>query len=72
MRIMRSLKGKFFDNEIDPRAGYEQSIKEINEQNSAIGISLLPLRWEIVMKLQGEYIIYSLNIIIVAILIKQM
>ncbi len=42
MRIKRTLKGKLFDSEIDLRAAYEQSIKEINEQNAAIGISLLP------------------------------
>jgi hypothetical protein len=57
MRIKRTLKGKLFDSEIDLRAAYEQSIKEINEKNAAIGISLLPLRWEMVMKLEVEYII---------------
>jgi hypothetical protein len=57
MRIKRPLKGRLFENEIDLRAVYEQFIKEINEQNSAIGISQLPLRWKMVMKLEGEYII---------------
>jgi hypothetical protein len=53
MRIKRPLKGKLFDNEIDLRGAYEQSIKEINEQNAVIGICLLPMRWEMIMKFEG-------------------
>jgi hypothetical protein len=57
MRIKKPIKGNLFDHEIDRRAVNEQFIKEINEQNADIGISLLPLRWETVTRLEREYII---------------
>jgi hypothetical protein len=36
---------------------YEEVIREINLKNAAIGISRLPKRWEIDIKLEGDYII---------------
>jgi hypothetical protein len=57
MRIKRSLKGQRFINEVHLEAVYDEVIKDINLQKSAIGIHRLPRRWQAVIKFEGEYII---------------
>jgi transposase len=57
MRIKRPLKGKRFINEVDLETAYDEVIKDINLQKSAIGIYHLPRRWQTVIKFEGEYII---------------
>lgn len=56
-RIKRPLKGKRFTNEIELKVAYDEIIREINLKKSATGILKLPKRWEVVIKLEGEYII---------------
>ncbi len=56
-RIKRPNKGKRLSNELASEAAYEEVIREINLKNAVIGISRLPKRWEVVTKLEGDYII---------------
>jgi hypothetical protein len=56
-RINRPNKGKRFSNELALGVAYDEIIREINLQNAAIGISRLPKRWEVVIKLEGDEII---------------
>jgi hypothetical protein len=57
MRIKRPLKGKRFINEVDLEAAYDEVIKDINLQKSAIGIYHFPRCWQTVIKFEGEHII---------------
>ncbi len=56
-RINRPNKGKRFSNELALGVAHDEMICEINLQNAAIGISRLPKRWEVVIKLEGDEII---------------
>jgi hypothetical protein len=56
-RINRPNKGKWFSNELALGVAHDEIICEINLQNIAIGISRLPKRWKVVIKLEGDEII---------------
>ena len=56
-RIKRPNKGIRFKSETELRDNYTETINEINQSGSSIGISLLPQRWRMVMTNGGEYIV---------------